>query len=49
MIVHHVEMNHVCACGDDGADFFTQFGEVGGQDGGGDFVSARQSSPRFEI
>ena len=32
MIIHHIEMNDIRARGDDVIDFFTQTGEIGGQD-----------------
>ena len=40
MVVHDVEVNEVSAGRDDGAHFLAQPGEVGRQNGGGDFVGA---------
>jgi hypothetical protein len=39
MVVHHVKVDHVGACRYDVAYFFTQAGEVGGQDAGSDAES----------
>jgi hypothetical protein len=36
MVVHHVKVNDVGASADDVAHFFTQTGEVGGQNAGSD-------------
>ena len=36
MVVHHVEVDNVGAGGDDVAHFFTEAGEIGGQDAGSD-------------
>jgi hypothetical protein len=35
MVVHHVKVDQVAACGLNGAHFFTQAGKVSGQNTGG--------------
>ena len=40
VVVHHVEMDQVGAGGDDGAHFFAEPREVGGQERGRDAVGA---------
>ncbi|MEO6422112.1 MAG: hypothetical protein ABIO31_05210 [Candidatus Nitrotoga sp.] len=38
MVIHHVEVDNVCAGGDDIGDFFTKLGEIGGKNARCDFV-----------
>ena len=43
MTVHHIDMDPVGAGGGDGADFFAEIGEIGGQDRGRDDERAHDS------
>ena len=46
MVVHHVEMDPVCAGGQDVADLLAQASEIGRQDGRGNAVGAHGASLR---
>ncbi len=38
MVVHHVKVHDVCACGEYVINFLTEPGEVGGKNTGSDFI-----------
>jgi hypothetical protein len=48
VIVHHVEMDNVCAGGDHVFNLFAQAGKVGGQDTGGDAIGTHGGAS-FEV
>src|SRR5471032_1179717 len=45
MVIHHVEVDHVGAVADNVAYFFTQAGEVGGKNAGGDTIGWHEGYP----